>query len=88
MGLFTSKKERMADDAVQQTRKTGSRLSDRASSMIDDGSDRLKSLIDDLESALKSNDLNASSLRDNVRGKLDKVRSTVSDRSCPRETRR
>ncbi|WP_267847811.1 DUF883 family protein [Robbsia betulipollinis] len=72
----------MADDAVQQTRKIGGRLSDRASSVIDDGSDRLKSLIDDLESALKSSDLNASSLRDSVRSKLDTVRSSVTERGA------
>ncbi|MGI4855673.1 MAG: DUF883 family protein [Janthinobacterium lividum] len=82
MGLFTSKSERTVDNAVKQTRKVGGSLSDRASSVIDDGSDRLKSLIDDLESALKSSDLNASSLRDSVRGKLDKVRSSVTDRSA------
>lgn len=82
MGLFSSKNERTVDNAVQQTRKMGARLSDRAGSAIDDGSDRLKSLIDDLESALKSSDLNASSLRDSVRGKLEKVRSSVTDRGA------
>ena len=41
----------------------------------------MKSLIDELEATLKSNDLDAASLSSNLRGKLDKVRSSVSDRS-------
>jgi ElaB/YqjD/DUF883 family membrane-anchored ribosome-binding protein len=82
MGLFKSKGERMADDAIAQTRKFGGVVADRTSSVIDDGSSRLKSLIDELESTLKSSDLDASSLRASLRGKLDKVRSGVSDRSA------
>jgi len=81
MGLFKSKNERLVDDTVRQTRKFGSTLADRTSAVIDDGSSRLKSLIDELEATLKSNDLDAASLSSNLRGKLDKVRSSVSDRS-------
>lgn len=82
MGLFKSKNERAADEVIRQTRKFGGQLADKTSSAIDDGSSRLKSLIDDLESTLRSSDLDASSLRDSLRGKLDKVRSSVSDRSA------
>ncbi len=79
MGLFKSKSERATDQAVRQTRQFGGKLADRTNAAIDDGSDRLKSLIDDLESALKSKDLDVGAVRENVRGKLDRVRSAVND---------
>jgi len=81
MGLFKSKNERLVDDTVRQTRKFGSTLADRTSAVMDDGGSRLKHLIDELEATLKSNDLDAASISSNLRGKLDKVRSSVSDRS-------
>src|SRR5882757_6430244 len=82
MGLFKSKRERLADDTIRQTRQLGSSLANAAAVVVDDGTSRLKHLIDELESALKSNDLDAASLRENLRGKLSQVRSSVNDRSA------
>lgn len=82
MGLFKSKSERATDQAVRQTRQFGGKLAERTSSVIDDGSDRLKNLIDDLEASLKSRDLDVGAVRENVRGKLDRVRSAVNDHSA------